>query len=88
VEVTEPKDSVFGRFGGRYVPETLMGALHELEEAYNKAKEDPSFIGILAYHLFSPHQRNSAVLILMLEGLRHSTMPSTSASTVVVHKYG
>jgi len=42
--VEEPTQGVFGRFGGRYVPETLMGALNELEEAYNKAKEDPSFL--------------------------------------------
>jgi tryptophan synthase beta chain len=33
----------FGRFGGRYVPETLMGALDELEAAYAAAGADPSF---------------------------------------------
>jgi tryptophan synthase beta chain len=33
----------FGQFGGRFVPETLMPALHELETAYEKAKRDPSF---------------------------------------------
>lgn len=33
----------FGAFGGKYVPETLMYALEELEEAYKAAKEDPSF---------------------------------------------
>lgn len=33
----------FGRFGGRYVPETLMNALLELEEAYHKNAKDPSF---------------------------------------------
>jgi len=33
----------FGEFGGQYIPETLMSALHELEEAYNKYKEDPDF---------------------------------------------
>ncbi|MFZ5632701.1 MAG: tryptophan synthase subunit beta [Bacillota bacterium] len=33
----------FGGFGGRFVPETLMPALEELESAYNKAKKDPSF---------------------------------------------
>jgi len=33
----------FGSFGGRFVPETLMFALEELEEAYTKVKEDPSF---------------------------------------------
>ncbi|HEX7050976.1 MAG TPA: tryptophan synthase subunit beta [Longimicrobiales bacterium] len=33
----------FGRFGGRYVPETLMGALDELAAAYAEAVEDPTF---------------------------------------------
>ena len=33
----------FGPYGGRYVPETLMAALQELERAYEKAKGDPKF---------------------------------------------
>lgn len=33
----------FGRFGGQYVPETLMPALSELEAAYHKYRLDPSF---------------------------------------------
>ena len=33
----------FGRFGGRYVPETLMPALDELEEAYARLSGDPWF---------------------------------------------
>jgi tryptophan synthase beta chain len=33
----------FGAYGGRYVPETLMAALEELEHAYALAKEDPAF---------------------------------------------
>jgi tryptophan synthase beta chain len=33
----------FGEFGGRYIPETLMGALCELEEAYAYYKGDPEF---------------------------------------------
>jgi tryptophan synthase beta chain len=34
----------FGRYGGRYVPETLMPALAELEEAWAEARSDPSFM--------------------------------------------
>ncbi|MCA1688062.1 MAG: tryptophan synthase subunit beta [Actinobacteria bacterium] len=34
----------FGPFGGRYVPETLIHALEELEEAYNRYKNDPEFV--------------------------------------------
>jgi tryptophan synthase beta chain len=33
----------FGRFGGRYVPETLVPALEELEAAYEAARRDPGF---------------------------------------------
>jgi tryptophan synthase beta chain len=33
----------FGPYGGRYVPETLMAALEELERAYENAKRDPKF---------------------------------------------
>ena len=33
----------FGNFGGQYVPETVMTAVHELEAAYDKYKNDPEF---------------------------------------------
>jgi tryptophan synthase beta chain len=33
----------FGRYGGQYVPETLMGALAELEQAWLAAREDPAY---------------------------------------------
>ncbi len=33
----------FGSFGGQYVPETLMPALHELEATYDAATADPAF---------------------------------------------
>ena len=33
----------FGQFGGKFVPETLISALDELEMAYKGAKNDPSF---------------------------------------------
>ena len=38
----------FGPYGGRYVPETLMAALEELEREYEKAKRDPRFKARLA----------------------------------------
>ncbi|HMD19657.1 MAG TPA: tryptophan synthase subunit beta [Alloacidobacterium sp.] len=43
---TRPATKVIGRFGaygGRYVPETLMAALEELEHAYAEAQADPAF---------------------------------------------
>ena len=33
----------FGDFGGRFVPETVMGALDELAEGYRLASADPAF---------------------------------------------
>src|SRR5579872_658057 len=33
----------FGPYGGRYVPETLMAALHQLTECYESARHDPAF---------------------------------------------
>ena len=41
----------FGEFGGRFVPETLMSALLELEDAYADFKEDEDFQKEFAYHL-------------------------------------
>lgn len=39
----DPVDGHFGIFGGRYVPETLMPALLELEEAYKQIRFDETF---------------------------------------------
>ena len=41
----------FGLFGGRYVAETLMPLILDLEKAYNEAKADPQFQGELNYLL-------------------------------------
>jgi tryptophan synthase beta chain len=41
----------YGRFGGRYVPEILMNALHELEQAYSVAQDDQSFKDTLCHYL-------------------------------------
>jgi tryptophan synthase beta chain len=40
---TPPLERRFGRYGGRYVPETLMPALDELERAWVQAREDLGF---------------------------------------------
>ncbi|OJF94672.1 tryptophan synthase subunit beta [Alkalibacterium sp. 20] len=42
-ETLPDKKGHFGQFGGRFVPETLMPAILELEEAYEEAKKDPAF---------------------------------------------
>jgi tryptophan synthase beta chain len=40
----DPGGGWFGEFGGRYVPEVLMGALDELERAWETHREDRSFM--------------------------------------------
>jgi tryptophan synthase beta chain len=42
-QASTPQAGRFGVYGGRYVPETLMAALDELERAYDKARHDPKF---------------------------------------------
>ena len=44
-------DKKFGQFGGQYVPETLMNPLKELEEAYDKYKNDPEFKKEFDYYM-------------------------------------
>jgi len=41
----------FGIFGGRYVPETLIPAVDELERAYDAARNDPAFVAELEHML-------------------------------------
>src|SRR5947209_16636134 len=48
--VSHPERGRFGPFGGQYVPETLMGALEELENVWHEAKADPQFQLELAGH--------------------------------------
>lgn len=45
------KTGHFGLFGGRFVPETLIYALDELEKEYSKAKKDKKFLADFAYYL-------------------------------------
>ena len=46
-----PVDGKYGKYGGRFVPETLMAAINELEEAYEKSKKDMDFQKQLKYYL-------------------------------------
>jgi tryptophan synthase beta chain len=46
-----PKDGKFGDFGGKYIPETLVPAIEELEENYLKFKDDKDFKKELDYYL-------------------------------------
>lgn len=51
MKILSEKKGHFGLFGGRYVPETLIPALDELEKAYNEAVKSPDFNIALSYYL-------------------------------------
>jgi len=51
MKIGMPKDGRFGDFGGKYIPETLVPAIEELEEKYQKIKSDKSFQNELEYYL-------------------------------------
>lgn len=49
--VKELKAGRYGKFGGQFVPETLMTALLELEQAYDEAIVDPTFLDEVSSYL-------------------------------------
>jgi tryptophan synthase beta chain len=51
MKIGYPKNGKFGEFGGRFIPETLVPAVEELEEAYLKFKDDKNFRQELDYYL-------------------------------------
>jgi tryptophan synthase beta chain len=61
------KSGHFGEFGGKFVPETLMPALFELEAAFAEAKNDQGFMDEFAYYLKQYVGRPS--LLYYAEGL-------------------
>ena len=46
-----PKDGRYGKFGGKYIPETLIPAIEELEYSYQKYSNDPDFKRELSEYL-------------------------------------
>jgi tryptophan synthase beta chain len=51
MKIKYPKNGKFGEFGGSYIPETLVPAVEELEQAYLKYKNDSDFKKELHYYL-------------------------------------
>ena len=47
----QPIHGKYGKYGGRFIPETLMATIEELEESYTQIKEDPDFKRKLEYYL-------------------------------------
>ncbi len=52
----------FGPYGGRFVPETLMHPLQELEAEYRRAQKDPAFKREFEYYLKEFCGRPTALL--------------------------
>ncbi|MDT0693630.1 tryptophan synthase subunit beta [Staphylococcus chromogenes] len=50
IQLQADENGLFGGYGGRYVPETLVPAIQELKAAYDEAKEDPEFMKM--YHTY------------------------------------
>ncbi len=60
-EKTDTRAGHFGQFGGRYVPEALIGALDDLEIAHNTAQKDPEFLAELA-HLHKTYSGRPSII--------------------------
>jgi len=60
-EKTDARAGHFGQFGGRYVPEALIGALDDLEAAHNNAQKDPEFLAELA-HLHKTYSGRPSII--------------------------
>lgn len=58
---TDIRAGHFGQFGGRYVPEALIGALDEIEIAHNAAQKDPEFLAELA-HLHKTYSGRPSII--------------------------
>jgi tryptophan synthase beta chain len=58
---TDIRAGHFGQFGGRYVPEALIGALDEIEVAHNAAQKDPEFLAELA-HLHKTYSGRPSII--------------------------
>ena len=50
-QYSQPVDGKFGKYGGRYVPETLMNALLDLEREYSRLKDNPEFRTQFGFYL-------------------------------------
>ena len=54
-----PIDGKYGKYGGKYIPETLVPAISELEEAYEKIKNDSGL------------RRNLTIIFKIMQGDLH-----------------
>ena len=75
----------FGVHGGQYIPETLMNAVIELEEAYARWKDDPGFVseleGLLKDYAGRPSLLYYAEKMTKDLGARRSTSSGRTSTT-------
>ena len=73
----------FGKYGGQYVPEIVMPVLNQLEEAYNKYKDDPDFLAELR-----KYYQDLLFKVPISRTVRRSEAPSYGAPICYHDPYG
>jgi len=80
----------YGRFGGQYLPETLMPAVHELERAFDEARRDEAFAHeldrILREWVGRPTPLTDASRLANAVGLRRVTLKREDLAHTGAHK--
>jgi tryptophan synthase beta chain len=80
----------YGKFGGQYLPETLMPAVHELERAFEEAKQDDAFQQeldrLLKTWVGRPTPLTAAANLARAVGLRHVTLKREDLAHTGAHK--
>lgn len=66
----------YGRFGGKYVPETLIAALADLEKAYAEAMSDPSFLVSFGARFSWPATKGNPLFDILLLFITEGRMVS------------
>ena len=74
----------FGIHGGQYIPETLMNAVIELEESYNKFKDDPEFVKELNDRAQKKNSKSAALKEVQL----HISIGAHDLATKAKHARG
>jgi tryptophan synthase beta chain len=86
IEVQQPdRLGRFGRFGGQYVPETLMPALQDLEQAHQKYLHEPSFQAELN-HLLKHYVGRATPLYLAERLTAHYAKPDGSGPQIYLKR--
>ena len=78
----------FGDFGGKFVPETLMAALDQLEAAYWEVKEDKDFQDKLAHLLRTYAGRPTALRAAVITYAKASTRRRPNRICFSAEKHG